>query len=490
MLHLHSQQPPVVHGALSSSSVWLASCNESDSVCAKLVLGLGAREWQWTAPEVQLDFRCDTRSDMYSYGIVLSEILMGTGDLPFCEFKDMAVSVLKLRIREQSLRPTLAGGVPAWFDGMVRRAWAGEASSRPTFFECVRLLKHEPVASALNPALFPRSAVWLGQVAEQFDSNHVSCLALSNGLMWVGLAGGSNAVRAYQTSSAGLESLGELDVRGSVTCLCASGLSCWSGCDDGSAQHHVASDGPKGKARVSLRFFSPRSKPQEPQITTTATLIPPLPSVPIRVVSCLGSDLLVCGDEGGVITVFSQGDGHRLTELDISGARDSPVGGVCEALLSHGHACFVAVGGDLLVVRLRRETGRLIASVFAQEAHAGAVTALLWCGDLWTASRDNIRVWSADTRAMVADITAPGMVRALALVPTAQHGRTVWCGSDGYIYIYSLHAVLVSLVTLPQGCTVSGICCGPHAGEAWVSICSPDGSGSLLRIFLGGSSHQ
>lgn len=183
MRHLGGVYPPIIHRDLRSPNVFINKLSLNVDVCAKVgdfglaqytlpTLEQMLETWAWLPPEVidSSNRKYNTKVDVYSYGVVLYEITART--FPFSEFKEHIKIVeapldteqradaslirklkaegwkikgnkavqeqyntqtLKALIIEEDLRPTVPENTPKWFADLIRRCWAGDPDSRPTF---------------------------------------------------------------------------------------------------------------------------------------------------------------------------------------------------------------------------------------------------------------------------------------------------------------------------------------------------------------------
>lgn len=180
---LHAHSPPIIHRDLRSPNIFICSLEAGDDVAAKIGdFGLSQHAlphltemlstWQWLAPEVfdSASQKYDEKSDIYSYGVVCTEI--ATGILPFSdnmkfierEVVDLSsltseqlsdgimtqyenegyvrtgsqavkevfkVQSIKKEIIENNLRPTIAPETPLFLSSLIQRTWVREPEKRP-----------------------------------------------------------------------------------------------------------------------------------------------------------------------------------------------------------------------------------------------------------------------------------------------------------------------------------------------------------------------
>jgi serine/threonine protein kinase len=154
---LHSLEPPVLHRDVRSPNVMLVSLNPQDRIVCKLGdfgsatqmsgrLTQALPTFQWMAPEVLAGRSYDLSSDVYSFGMVLHEIVFRK--IPFSEFEQYFSEVRnnqeeieyfwkEMEIREaiqNGLLPTLQGifsPEETRLNDMMRKCWSAPAD-RPS----------------------------------------------------------------------------------------------------------------------------------------------------------------------------------------------------------------------------------------------------------------------------------------------------------------------------------------------------------------------
>eukprot|EP01090_Pellita_catalonica_P002779 TRINITY_DN12378_c0_g1_i1.p1 TRINITY_DN12378_c0_g1~~TRINITY_DN12378_c0_g1_i1.p1 ORF type:complete len:339 (+),score=56.23 TRINITY_DN12378_c0_g1_i1:419-1435(+) len=151
MNYLHLNNPPILHRDLKSLNVlitknydaMIADFGISKVLSATHVTMTNAGTINWSAPELLVDENVTKAADVYSYGMVLWEIL--TGEFPFQG--DMTITVLKkLKMGE---RPKIPPGTNKDFKRVVEKCWAELPADRPQFAEIITLLeKQESECSA------------------------------------------------------------------------------------------------------------------------------------------------------------------------------------------------------------------------------------------------------------------------------------------------------------------------------------------------------
>eukprot|EP00117_Sycon_ciliatum_P003122 scpid33064/ scgid8048/ Probable serine/threonine-protein kinase DDB_G0267514 len=91
---------------------------------------------QWTAPEVLNDSKYRLSADIYSFGIVLLEIV--TNKLPFAGKNPMAI-IMAVGVKKQ--RPPIPDSAPALLKDLIERCTRWEPAERPSMLEVVRILE-------------------------------------------------------------------------------------------------------------------------------------------------------------------------------------------------------------------------------------------------------------------------------------------------------------------------------------------------------------
>ena len=146
MAYIHSRSPPLIHLDLTSSnilvdSLWRVKISDfglSKSKFAAAVSASGQGTPGWLAPEVLRSEKHDEKADVYSYGVLLWEIL--TGQIP-CEGMHPLQVVASIGFQGQTL-PLPANADPFLAD-MCYRCMALNPSQRPNFPEILQALESE-----------------------------------------------------------------------------------------------------------------------------------------------------------------------------------------------------------------------------------------------------------------------------------------------------------------------------------------------------------
>jgi len=91
---------------------------------------------QWMAPEVLVSQNYDEKADVYSYGIILWEML--TGDIPYRGLRDIQVA---MAVVNQNNRPKIPKNCPQNLSNFIRVCWSADPKKRPDFHTIVRALE-------------------------------------------------------------------------------------------------------------------------------------------------------------------------------------------------------------------------------------------------------------------------------------------------------------------------------------------------------------
>jgi len=286
MQYLHSMNPPILHGDLRSTNVFVASMSCQDAVVAK-VADFGLAEsvfnstnsqlatWQWLAPEV-LDSSSrgfDERSDIYSFGIVLWELW--TRCSPYMEdywerfarksnfnhFQCISA------ILNEGIRPVIPEQVPAVIRLVIEQCFKQYPDQRPSFtsihrcFSDADLVEDSPDVSMILPsnANLSDSIVLLPRAVSEFSANRLDQTRESSLLRSVSGAGFSTRMANFGVTSEAVVAptfpLGEEDkTLGRVKELPESG---WAAVVTLSRRQIPKSGGRKEPASVFPPFCSP-----------------------------------------------------------------------------------------------------------------------------------------------------------------------------------------------------------------------------------------
>jgi serine/threonine protein kinase len=151
MYYLHSED--ILHHDLRSPNILVASLSDDAEVVAKVadfgmsviyspeLLGGDFNEC-WTAPEIFKGEKASLQVDVYSYGIILWELLqLG---FPFAEYSGTFAGKPRLDFLDavvNGLRPLMPSGTPKKYASLVNACWALSPHDRPTFATIVDRLQ-------------------------------------------------------------------------------------------------------------------------------------------------------------------------------------------------------------------------------------------------------------------------------------------------------------------------------------------------------------
>ena len=170
---LESSAPPLIHRDLKSPNILmviaeaggarpLPCCKVTDFGLSKQLFGqVAGRDVfnpDWLAPEIILEQPYTMSSDVFSYGIILWELV--SLEHPFDEyaprFVGMPDALKEEAIARQHLRPTVPAACEPWYAELLTACWSAAPEARPTFERIVEVLLDNP--SGVRPALAVRPA--------------------------------------------------------------------------------------------------------------------------------------------------------------------------------------------------------------------------------------------------------------------------------------------------------------------------------------------
>lgn len=143
MAYLHHGNPPVLHRDLKSANLLL-----DDSYTAKVCdFGLSrlkaqARSMtgncgtvQWMAPEVLAGTSYDEKADVFSYGIILWELLSRE-----CPYEGMTAIQCALAVLNRDKRPEIPKWCPPAFHALIKACIKKDPTERPAFSQIIVIL--------------------------------------------------------------------------------------------------------------------------------------------------------------------------------------------------------------------------------------------------------------------------------------------------------------------------------------------------------------
>ena len=152
MRYLHSLSPPIIHRDLRSPNIFLHSTSLEAPTLAKVgdfglsrlmgpVLAGGEFNQNWLAPEVMKMEQYTEKIDVYSYGIILYELVSLVK--PFAEYDHLFAGKPRNAFREAvigGLRPSIPIDAAPEFAQLIQDCWQSAPERRPGFGDIVRRL--------------------------------------------------------------------------------------------------------------------------------------------------------------------------------------------------------------------------------------------------------------------------------------------------------------------------------------------------------------
>ncbi|XP_022136980.1 serine/threonine-protein kinase HT1-like isoform X2 [Momordica charantia] len=155
MQYLHSQG--ILHRDLKSENLLLGedmcvkvadfgiSCLESQCGSAKGFTGT----YRWMAPEMIKEKHHTKKVDVYSFGIVLWELLTA-----LTPFDNMTPEQAAFAVCQKNARPPLPTACPPAFRHLIKRCWSKNPDKRPHFDEIVSILETYTESYNEDPEFF------------------------------------------------------------------------------------------------------------------------------------------------------------------------------------------------------------------------------------------------------------------------------------------------------------------------------------------------
>ncbi|CAK4070873.1 unnamed protein product [Aphanomyces euteiches] len=154
LIYLHSLDPKVVHRDLKSRNVLLNSSMEfkvTDFGVSRQfddfeTLTAGVGTFRWMAPEVLQDGHYAEPADVYSFGVILTEL--STHKIPYSDVRNdrdnpLTDTAIMARVMNGNLMPTFAADCPPWFSRLGKRCLAFDVDDRPSAMEVFHIIQIE-----------------------------------------------------------------------------------------------------------------------------------------------------------------------------------------------------------------------------------------------------------------------------------------------------------------------------------------------------------
>eukprot|EP00698_Gefionella_okellyi_P004620 TRINITY_DN14226_c0_g1_i1.p1 TRINITY_DN14226_c0_g1~~TRINITY_DN14226_c0_g1_i1.p1 ORF type:complete len:576 (-),score=90.03 TRINITY_DN14226_c0_g1_i1:106-1833(-) len=144
MTQLHMRSPPLIHRDLTSFNILVDKnwrCKVADFGVSRThgeheVVLTQPGHLRWTAPELTRALQYDERVDVFSFGLLMWEVL--TGSLPFSNHEPAQAAN---RMAYEGDRPTMPDGIPRDLQKLIRCCWADAPVDRPSFVDIVAQLE-------------------------------------------------------------------------------------------------------------------------------------------------------------------------------------------------------------------------------------------------------------------------------------------------------------------------------------------------------------
>ena len=144
MAYLHNCKPAIIHRDLKSLNILLDEKGDHAKVCDVGLARFKNEEqtitgavgtFSWMPPEMMKNLPYTEKVDVYSFGLVVYEIV--TGRLPFAGLPPAQVS---LRVAVHDERPPLPSFTPKHWRDLITTCWQTDDKQRPSFIEIIDIL--------------------------------------------------------------------------------------------------------------------------------------------------------------------------------------------------------------------------------------------------------------------------------------------------------------------------------------------------------------
>ncbi|KAH3731811.1 Serine/threonine-protein kinase STY46 [Pelomyxa schiedti] len=162
MKFLHSQSPQIIHRDLTSANILLdqnGTPKIADFGISRFKVEVGDQTMtyignpRWRAPEVTRGERYSSKVDVYSFGLILWELI--TGKLPFYDLDGTPASMHAAKGK----RPEMPSDChPQWAE-LIQLCWQDNPSRRPNFGQILETLSTLPVVQVPTTSVNPLQVV-------------------------------------------------------------------------------------------------------------------------------------------------------------------------------------------------------------------------------------------------------------------------------------------------------------------------------------------
>eukprot|EP01132_Coremiostelium_polycephalum_P006275 gene6275-7818_t len=219
MNFLHSCKPKVVHRDLKSANILLGG-QSIDTIIAKVsdfglsikpfgreVKGRKVWNWRWLAPEIMMNNQYNEKVDVYSFAIVLWELI--SRDIPFEEYYDDLKwnSILEDKIIN-GMRPTIPHECPQEMKTLIADCWNGDPRKRPSFDVVLKRLQTMQKTFTLSQKLdFSKHKTTSPEIMLENNSPILVGSPISEITLTPTLGGDTSHSNDFQTSTDGSQGL-------------------------------------------------------------------------------------------------------------------------------------------------------------------------------------------------------------------------------------------------------------------------------------------